>query len=62
MGVAGKGTVEVGVRYPYVGNVLSGSGASGSVLWLVIMGHVRGDGNYGRGDPYLLRYPIPEFL
>ena len=33
---------------------LSGSSASGSVVWLIIVGHVRGNKNDGVGDSYKL--------
>ena len=41
-------------RYPCVGNVLLGGGASGSILWIRIMSHVRGDDEDGGGNPYNL--------
>ena len=50
-GTSGKDTVMGGERYPWVGNFLSGYGASVSVVWIGIMSHVGGNGEYGGGNP-----------
>ena len=52
--MAGKGNALGGVRYPSVGNVLSGSGASISIVWIGIVGPVGGNANEGGGNPYKL--------
>ena len=54
LGADGKDTVMGGGRYPCVGNILLGGGASGSVLWIGIVSHVRGDDKDGGGNPYKL--------
>ena len=52
--MAGKGNALGGGRYPSVGNVLSGSGASISIVWIGIVGPVGGNANEGGGNPYKL--------
>ena len=48
---AWKDIMMGGVRYPGVVNVLSGDGTSGSVVWLRVMVHVKGNYENVVGNP-----------
>ena len=54
MGTVGKGTATGGGKYPCFINVLLGGGASGSIVWLRVVGHIGGNDEDSGGNPYKL--------
>ena len=48
---SGKDIVMGGGRYPGAENVLSIGGVISSVVWIVVVGHVRGNDKDGLGNP-----------
>ena len=54
LGAASKGTVMGGETYPCVHNVLLGGGVGGSVVQIVITGHVGGNDKDVEGNLYKL--------